>query len=876
MSGSTPSDPDRAATLRVRRSAAARWLVRAYRLLVLAAAGGLVWVAAAQSRSDALGPLVTLEEARGLFRDAARLGPRDPDRNGHWVYAADGVPVGYVLRTSPEADQIIGYAGPSDLVIGLAPDGRVRGVQLAASQDTPAHVEQVRGHAAFWKSLAGWHPAQRSLPEVEAVSGSTLTSLAMTEAVARRLQGDKGGSLRFPQPPTLDELRRFWPNAAACAADVPRAGWHEVRDQRGQLLGYAVRTAPWSDNVPGYRGPSEALVAVASDQESLLGVGLRHSYDTPEYVTRVRDDEAFWRQLAEWSVADWARIELSRSGIEGVSGATQTSYAVAEGLRRRFAADAAAETPGTPSLASEVRPRDMGLLLLVIGSLVIAFTPLRGSRVVRTVWQVLLMLGFGFWFGDLLSLALLAGWFRHGLPWRTAPALLLLVAVALAVPWTTRRQVYCHHLCPHGAAQEWLGRWRRLHVRLPARLSRGLRFLPAMMLGAALLLAVVVPRFDLAALEPFDGWVLKWSAVGSFSVLVASLLVSLFVPMGYCRYGCPTGALLKLVRSHGRGDRWGVPEAAAGLAVLLASVCLAAASPANLSRLLWPARERPCTELLGEAFGTTWRIRFRRPLRDAASVREAIADELERIESRLSHWRVDSETSRFNASQTTLEMEFSAELVQLVERAQWFSRETDGAYDITIGPLVAAWGYGPAGLREQPPADDELAELLQHTGWQRVSVDREFNTLRKQHPRLELDLGSLLQGYAVDRLVELLAEREAGDCLIEVGGELRARGGWTVAIENPSDPARPLRTFELRDQALATSGTYRASADGRSRARHIISPRTGRPVETSWPLVAVVAPTCLEADVWATALLASPRDLAERLIEKHDLEAVHP
>src|SRR5262249_25724379 len=150
---------------------------------------------------------------------------------------------------------------------------------------------------------------------------------------------------------------------------------------------------------------------------------------------------------------------------------------------------------------------------------------------------------------------LVAGWARHGVPWQSAPAVVLLVAVALVVPWTTRRQIYCQQICPHGAAQLWLSRFKRLHVHLPARICRWLTRLRFVILILGVGLAIFWMKFDLAWLEPFDGWVLKSAAAVSASIAVAGLVASIFVPQAYCRFGCPTGELLSLIRSGGSHDR---------------------------------------------------------------------------------------------------------------------------------------------------------------------------------------------------------------------------------------------------------------------------------------------------------------------------------
>ena len=116
-------------------------------------------------------------------------------------------------------------------------------------------------------------------------------------------------------------------------------------------------------------------------------------------------------------------------------------------------------------------------------------------------------------------------------------------------------------------------------------------------------------------------------------------------------------------------------------------------------------------------------------------------DELERIESTLSHWRPDSFTSQFNQSETTLAAEYPAELIALVDRAQELSRLTDGRYDVTIALLVDVWGFGPSGEKTAPPTDEQINELLTRTGWQKLIVDTEANTLQKKHPQLQIDLG---------------------------------------------------------------------------------------------------------------------------------------
>lgn len=845
-----------------------RVAVRLFRAAALLAAAGLIHLAFARTIPEET-PRITLAQARLIFPWAERIGTHDRARNSYGVIDASGETLGQVLTTSPETDGLIGYSGPSNLLVGLDAEGRIAGVRLLTSGDTPAHVGEVQKKASFWSGFVGWSPAEPTPPKVDAVAGSTLTALTMAEAVQQRLSGQHV-SLRFPEPLTMEELLGCFASAAKIDAGDPRPGWYRVRDAGGQTLGFALRTSPASDDLMGYAGPAESLVAIAPDEKTIVAVRLRKSYDTREYVDRVRDDEDYLNLPKGKTIDQWAAVDFKQSGIEGVSGATQTSYAVLEGVRRRMAAEAAAAQTPVPAPTSLWKPRDLGLLLVVLGALAMAFTRLMGKGWLRVAWQIVLVAGFGLWFGDLLSLAMLAGWSRHGVPWRSSPVLVLLVVVALAIPWGTKQQIYCHQLCPHGVLQEWLGRVKRWRVALPPVLSRLLGYLPNVLLLAALVLSLTLVTFDLSQLEPFDAWILKQAAVVSSVIAVVGLVVSLFIPQAYCRFGCPTGALLKLIRSHGAGDHFGLGDgvilaALAGGAAFLGLTAPVGSSPTE------PKNTEVATTLAGEAFGTTWSVKLRQSPKDAKQLRDALAAELERIESKLSHWRGTSETSQFNASTTTFPMEFSPELFALVVQAQDLSVSTQGAFDITVAPLVDLWGYGPSGPRANPPTDAEIAAVLERVGYEKLGYDIRDKSLRKKHPELKLDLGALLQGYSADQLAELLEKQQAGDCLIDVGGELRARGEWTVAIENPAAPGVPLGSFTLRDASLATSGVYRKSKDGPSEARHILSPKTGRPVEATWKLCAVLRTSCQEADVWATALLAVA---SERSLEIADREKV--
>ena len=265
-----------------------RSLPRLFRLGVLVAAAGLVYVAAQTTKPP---DDVSLAAARTLFPQAAQLTNGDPRLGGQSVLDKQGRTLGLLVTTSPHTDDLVGYAGPSNLLIALDTRREIIDVKLLTSRDTEAHVEQVRQSRSFWQQLVG-SSATQSPQKIEAVSGSTLTSLAMAEAVERRLRGSSL-SLRFPGAVTLEEVRQLFPTASRIVADQPRGGWHQALAADNTTLGYAVRTSPFSDNGRGYQGPTETLVAVTADRHTVTGWRLRKSYDTEEYVSRVAEDEDF-------------------------------------------------------------------------------------------------------------------------------------------------------------------------------------------------------------------------------------------------------------------------------------------------------------------------------------------------------------------------------------------------------------------------------------------------------------------------------------------------------------------------------------------------------------------------------------------------------
>jgi thiamine biosynthesis lipoprotein ApbE/Na+-translocating ferredoxin:NAD+ oxidoreductase RnfG subunit len=826
------------------------WLLRFYRAGVL-----LVTVAVVHQQSRWLevqrAPSISIRLARKFFPAANRLLLRDADRGLYFVTDARNDTIGCLLTTSPQTDNIIGYSGPNNLLIALDSRGAIAGVELLHSGDTKEHMEKVKSDPNFLRSFVGWKPGATSLPKIEGVSGATLTSSAIVEGVQQRLAG-AAPSLRFPNPVTLSEARNLFTNAARLMPDQSRL---RVLDASGRLLGFAVRTSPQADNVSGYRGPTECLVALAPDGRTVMGLRLRKSYDTDAYVDQIRRAEPFLKTFIGRSIEELASLEIpARDKVEGIAGATQTARAVVEGVRGRFDAELKARAQVT---RWRPKPRDWALAGVVLGGLLMSFTSLRGRRWVRVGWQLLVVGYVGLVNHDLLSLALLGGWATSSVAVNAAPGLVMLAVAALVVPWTSRRQLYCHQLCPHGAAQQLLGMVFRRRWTLPSNLAHTLESVPAILLAFGLMTLLVGWQFNLAGLEPFDAWVWRTAGAATLFIAMVGLVASLFIPQAYCRFGCPTGALLNFVRAAGSADRWGRRDwTALGF--------LAAAFVAVATVRAWPRAEpspEPLT-LTGRTMGTTWSVKIRDEVADPAIINKAIVDEFEWAENMTSHWRTNTDLSEFNRTATTNAMPVPWPVLTLSRWAAEISRQTGGAYDITVGPLVNLWGFGPAPRRTEPPTDAEINAALPAIGWQKLEILD--GMLRKQHPALEIDLSSIAVGWAIDQVAQNLERRGYTNFLVEAGGELRAHGRWTIAIEHPT------RTCTLTNESIGTSGTYRRNfKSGNREYSHLIDPHTGRPITHHTVTVSVRADDCARADAWGAALnvlgVETGLPLAERL-----------
>ncbi len=508
-----------------------------------------------------------IDQVRAFYPDAVSMGGGEPKRGGWTVHDGEGSPIGYVAQTSPRSDEIIGYSGPTNTLIAFDTDSRVLGIAVLESGDTPDHVREVLADDTFMYVFDGlrWEEIAAGI-EVDGVSGSTLTSLAIAEGVVYRLGGQKP-SYRFPDPVSLEEVKPFLPNVVRLKEKPGAYPSHLALDEAENKIGVVARTSPAADALVGYRGPTDVLAVFDAD-DRLKAMTVRKSYESPEYLGYVQEDDYFLNRFQGMHLNELATLDLEEAQVEGVSGATMTSLSMAEGLVR-MANRLRAPPPPQKALEAVWRLRDAGTVGVVVLALLFAFTRLRGNRMLRIAFQIVLIAYLGLVNGDMLSQALLVGWAQHGLAWRFAPGLIALSAAAFLIPVTTRRQLYCHHICPHGAAQQLLKRRLPWTFIPPRWLSRLLRAIPLLLL--AWVLAVAMPHlpFDLTGIEPFDAYMIRAAGWATIIVAIVGLAASLVVPMAYCRYGCPTGALLNYLRYNTRSGEFTRRDAAAVFLFLL-------------------------------------------------------------------------------------------------------------------------------------------------------------------------------------------------------------------------------------------------------------------------------------------------------------------
>ncbi len=264
----------------------------------------------------------------------------------------------------------------------------------------------------------------------------------------------------------------------------------------------------------------------------------------------------------------------------------------------------------------------------------------------------------------------------------------------------------------------------------------------------------------------------------------------------------------------------------------------------------------------GFTMGTTYSIKIKTA--DAVVNQEKIRADIEKIlleiNRKMSTYIVDSELSVINFSNSLDSNLISDDLFKVISHANTISKTTNGAFDITVGPLVNLWGFGPNKSENKIPSNEEIELIKKNIGYKKIYLNKETTSIKKLHPDLYVDLSGIAKGFAVDKIALYLNSYNLENYLVEIGGELIAKGTnednevWQIGIENPNNNLAKI--IGLKDIAMATSGDYRNYFEKNGvRYSHTINPNTGKPIKHKLASVTVLDKTAMNADALATAFM---------------------
>ncbi|OOF58244.1 FAD:protein FMN transferase [Rodentibacter genomosp. 2] len=297
-------------------------------------------------------------------------------------------------------------------------------------------------------------------------------------------------------------------------------------------------------------------------------------------------------------------------------------------------------------------------------------------------------------------------------------------------------------------------------------------------------------------------------------------------------------------------------------------------------------KEAEVITLSGKTMGTTYHVKY---IDDGAvsessqKTHEQIDSILRDVNAKMSTYIKDSELSRFNQNtRVNTPIEISADFAKVLAEAIRIHQITEGALDVTVGPVVNLWGFGPEKRPERQPTPEQLAERQAWVGLDKITLDMwgQTPTLSKSVPQVYIDLSSIAKGFGVDQVAEKLEQLNAQNYMVEIGGEIRAKGKnaegkpWQIAIEKPNMTGERAveNVIGLNNMAMATSGDYRIYfEENGKRFAHEIDPKTGYPIQHHLASITVFSPTTMTADGLSTGLFVLGEEKALEVAEKDDL-----
>lgn len=294
-----------------------------------------------------------------------------------------------------------------------------------------------------------------------------------------------------------------------------------------------------------------------------------------------------------------------------------------------------------------------------------------------------------------------------------------------------------------------------------------------------------------------------------------------------------------------------------------------------------PKQNADIVSFSGITMGTTFTVKWvDSGDTTTSSIRDEVTKALLEVNQAMSTYIVDSELSQFNQMPANSEMNISEALFFVLNLAQSISHKTDGSFDVTVGPLVNLWGFGPDGRVIRAPAETEVAILKQRIGFEKLLLKADPARAIKT-ANLYVDLSAIAKGYGVDVLADIMNKHHIDNFLVEIGGELRAQGtkpgnqDWKVAVESPVSGERKVqKVLSISNTGIATSGDYRNYFEENGiRYSHTINPETGKPITHKLASVTVLMATCAEADAMATAFMVMGEEHAYDFAVKHNIDA---
>lgn len=283
--------------------------------------------------------------------------------------------------------------------------------------------------------------------------------------------------------------------------------------------------------------------------------------------------------------------------------------------------------------------------------------------------------------------------------------------------------------------------------------------------------------------------------------------------------------------------------------------------------------------LQGNTMGTTYNIKVVGESLNAGKLKQDIDVALKQLNQEMSTYIPSSELSLINTSKSTEPVVISAGLNRVMKEAVRLGALSGGMLDVTVGPLVNLWGFGPDARPENEPSDELLSVTRERIGLDKLILEN--GELTKKEANLYIDLSTIAKGYGVDLVAELVEANGIQDYLIEIGGEMRLKGFkhtgelWHVAIEKPISNQRSVHQIIIpKDNAVATSGDYRNYFEYEGqRFSHIINPETGKPISHKLVSVTVIHPSSMTADGLSTAMMVMGEEKALAFAKANDIAA---